>query len=181
MNRAFTQMGNNTSKAFNRMGEKTNSVMNQTKKIGGNIQNIAGRLENTAYDTLDKTRNAVNKIPDLNEKAIKLSNTVIKKSGGITDVLRKSSDIGNKLIKGVNDMGGSDIPIIGKALKIAEKSTHQLAVGAKKLDNARDKADMKLNKYSEVSRNTIGDIEKSNSRKRAELKDAMAEPIDNYI
>ena len=110
-----------------------------------------------------------------------LSNSIIKKSGGITDVLRQSSAIGNKIVAGVNDMGGSDIPIIGKALKIAEKSTRQLAVGAKRLDNARDKADNKLSKYSEVSRNTIGDIEKINARKKNDMAEAMAEPNETFV
>ena len=66
MTRAFTRLGGKTTQAFNKIGVKSNSVMNKTK-------NIAGRLENTAINTLDKARSDINKIPDINEKGIKLS------------------------------------------------------------------------------------------------------------
>ena len=173
ISKAFSKMGDKTTKAFNTLGTKTNSVMNKTKQI-------AGRVEDIAKNTIDKTKDLVNKIPDINEKAINLSQNIIKKSGGITDVLRKASSIGDKLISGVVQMGGGDIPVIGSALKIAQKGTHQLNVGAKKLDNARDTGARKLEKYSDVSRQTIGDIEKVNQRKKAEIIDAMTPEVDNF-
>ena len=70
---------------------------------------------------------------------------------------------------------GGDVPGIGNALKLAAKGTHQLSVGANKLDNARDKGAKKLDKYANVSRKTIGEVEKINSRKKQEIADAQAE------
>ena len=43
------------------------------------------------------------------------------------------------------------------------------ARGATKLDQVRDKAQNKLDKYSDVSRGTISDLEKMNQRKREEM------------
>lgn len=172
ISKAFKSLGDKSTKAFNTLGSKTNDVIKQTKQI-------AGRVDDVARNAIDKTRDIVNKIPDVNEKAIKLGQTVIKKSGGITDVLRKGANIGDKLISGVASLGG-DIPVVGNALKVASKATHQLNVGAKKLDQARDTGAKKLNKYSTVSRETIGDIEKMNNRKKEEIMSSLTEPTDNF-
>jgi len=166
ISKAFSKMGDKTTKAFNTLGTKTNSVMEKTKQL-------AGRVEDIANNTLDKTK-------DLNEKAINLSNNIIQKSGGITDAIRKASSIGDKLISGVVNAGGGDIPGIGSVLKIAQKGTHQLNTVAKKLDDARDTGAKKIGKYNEVSRQTIGDIEKANPRKKAEIIEAMAPEADNF-
>lgn len=173
ISKAFSKMGDKTTKAFNTLGSKTNDVMNKTKQI-------AGRVDDVAKNTIDKTKDLVNKIPDVNEKAINLSQNIVKKSGGITDVLRKSASIGDKLISGVVNLGGGDIPVIGSGLKMAQKGTHQLNIGAKKLDEARDTGAKKLDKYSKISRQTIGDIEKVNQRKKTEIMEAMTPEANNF-
>ena len=61
---------------------------------------------------------------------------------------------------------GGDIPLVGTALKAGAKATDLLAKGAKRLDQARDSADKKIDKYSNVSRETISDIEKQNQRQQ---------------
>ena len=93
--------------------------------------------------------------------------------------MRKGANIGDKLISGAADLGGG-VPVVGNALKAASKATHQLNVGANKLDNARDTGAKKLDKYSNVSRQTIGDIEKVNQRKKTEIMDAMEPEVDNF-
>jgi uncharacterized membrane protein (DUF106 family) len=66
-------------------------------------------------------------------------------------------------------LGAGEIPILGSAVSIAGKASSQLASGTKKLDQVRDNAQKKLDKYSEVSRGTINDIEKMNQRKKQEM------------
>jgi len=171
--KAFSSLGNKTSKLTTKIGDKTNSVIKQ-------VQKKAGQIENTATNAFDKTKDLVNKIPDLNEKAIKLSQNLIKKSGGITDVLRKGASIGDKLINGVVKLGGGDIPLIGSALKVAGKATHQMSVGANKLDSSRDLAAKKLDRYKDVSRGTINDIEKVNQRKKDEVAQAQDAGADGF-
>ena len=178
ISKAFSKLGDKTTKAANTLGTKTNSVLNKTKQIIGKIEQKGNQVAGTAENAFDRTKQFVNKIPDYNEKAIKLGNTIVQKSGGITDVLRKSAAIGDKLISGASQLGGGTI--VGDALRLASKGTHQLAVGAKKLDQTRDTADRKLNKYSDVSRQTIGDLEKVNSRKKAEIMDSIQAPEDNF-
>jgi hypothetical protein len=67
--------------------------------------------------------------------------------------------------------------LIGTALTLAGKGSSALASGAKKLDQARDQAQRKLDKYSDVSRDTIGNLEKMNQRKREEMARA-GESVD---
>ena len=85
--------------------------------------------------------------------------------------------VGDKLVQGALALGGKDIPIIGSGLSLAGKASSQLARGATKLDNVRDTAQKKLDKYSDVSRGTISDLEKMNQRKREEMARA-GESID---
>ena len=68
---------------------------------------------------------------------------------------------------------GGDVPLVGAALKAGSRATDLLAKGAKRLDNARDKADRKIDKYSQVSRETINDIEKQNQRKKMTAAEDM--------
>ncbi len=173
-------LGNKLSKAFSSIGKKTNKIttsignkVNSVIKEGVNVANVLEKKGNQVAGTLNNAyndaANIVNKIPEYNEKAIRLSNNVIKKSGAITDVLRKSTRIGDRIIQGSLDLGGADIPILGSALSLAGKASSQLASGTKKLDQVRDNAQKKLDKYSEVSRGTINDIEKMNQRKKQEI------------
>lgn len=159
--KGFSSLGQKATKLTNNLGNKTNSVIREVKGVANVLENKMEQVKNTA-------NNIVNKIPEYNEKAISMGNTIIKKSGGITDALRKGSNIGDRIISGVGQLGGN-IPIVGNALQVASKGTHQLAVGAKKLDKIRDNADKKLNKYADVSRETISDIEKMNQRKKNEM------------
>lgn len=178
ISKAFAKIGDKTSKTMNTLGTKTHSVLKEVKGVAQVLDKKAGQIAGTAENAFDRTKQFVNKIPDYNEKAIKLGNTIVQKSGGITDVLRKSANVGDKLISGAAQLGGGTV--VGDALRLASKGTHQLAVGAKKLDKTRDTADRKLNKYSDVSRQTIGDIEKVNSRKKAEMMDSIQAPEDNF-
>ena len=68
--------------------------------------------------------------------------------------------IGDKIIQGAIQLGGKDVPVLGTALTLAGKGSSQLARGATKLDQVRDNAQRKLDKYSDVSRDTIGNLEK---------------------
>jgi hypothetical protein len=165
LSKAFSSLGNKTQKLTNKIGDKTHKVINEAKDVAGVLKKKALQIGNTATNAFDKTKDFVNKIPDINEKAIKLGNTIINKSGKVSNVLRKTSGIVASVTKGLASMGG-DIPLVGSALKAGSKATDLLAKGAKRLDNARDNASTKLNKYSDVSRETINDIEKQNQRKK---------------
>jgi len=167
LNKAFSSLGNKTAKLTTKIGDKTNKIISETKGVAGVLKKKAEQIGNTATNAFDKTKELVNKIPDINEKAIKLGNTIIDKSGKVSNVLRKASGIAASLTSGLASMGG-DIPLVGTALKAGAKATDLLAKGAKRLDNARDNAATKLNKYSDVSRETINDIEKQNQRKKME-------------
>ena len=174
MTKAFSKLGQKVDKITTKIGDKTSHVVSEVKGVSGVLKKKAEQIGNTATNAFDKAKDLVNKIPDINEKAIALTSKVIQKSGGITNVLRKASAIGDKLIGGAAQLGG-DIPGIGSALKVAARGTHQLSVGANKLDNARDIGAKKLDKYANVSRETIGEVEKINSRKKQEIADAQAQ------
>ena len=165
MSKAFSSLGNKTAKLTTKMGNKTNSVVKEVKGVGAVLKKKAGQIENTATNAMDQTRNAINRIPELNDKAIRLGNRIIDKSGQATNMLRKGSGIAAALTKGISQIGG-DVPVVGSLLKAGSKATDLLAKGAKRLDNGRDKASNKLDKYEQASNETINDIEKLNSRKK---------------
>ena len=179
MSRAFASLGNKTSKLTTKIGDKTHKIINETKGVAGVIKKKALQVGNTATDAYDKTKQLVNKIPDINDKAIKLGNTIIDKSGKVSNVLRKASGIASSLTSGLASMGG-DIPLVGSALKAGAKATELLAKGAKRLDNSRDNAATKLNKYSDVSRETINDIEKQNQRKKVAAEEMQNNVDDGF-
>ena len=179
--KGFSSLGQKTAKFTTNLGNKTNNVLREVKEVANVLDKKAGQVANTANNAFDNTKQFVNKIPDYNEKAISMGNSIIKKSGGITNVLRKGSNVGDRLISGAVQLGGGNVPIIGDALKLASKGTHQLALGAKKLDQTRDTAERKLNKYADVSRETIGDIEKMNQRKKLDMIRAQDTDDFNFI
>ena len=179
LSRAFSKIGDKTNKLTTKIGDKTHRVINETKGVAGVLKKKAGQIANTATDAYDKTKQFVNKIPDINEKAIKLGNTIVDKSGKVSNVLRKASGITASITKGLASMGG-DIPLVGTALKAGAKATDLLAKGAKRLDSARDNAATKLNKYSDVSRETINDIEKQNQRKKIVAEEMQNNQDDGF-
>jgi hypothetical protein len=179
LSKAFSTLGNKTSKLTTKIGDKTNKIISETKGVAGVLKKKAEQIGNTATNAFDKTKELVNKIPDINEKAIKLGHTIIDKSGKVSNVLRKASGIAASLTSGLASMGG-DIPLVGTALKAGAKATDLLAKGAKRLDNARDNAATKLNKYSDVSRETINDIEKQNQRKKIVAEEMQNSPDDGF-
>ena len=180
ISKAFSTIGTKTNKITSKIGDKTAHIISETKGVAGVLKKKADQIQNTAVNTYDKTKDLVNKIPDINEKAIKLGQTIVKKSGGITDVLRKAGSIGDKLLNGAIQLGGGDVPIIGDALRLGARATHQLNVGATKLDQARDTGARKLDKYATVSRNSINDIEKVNQRKKDEILALDNNAEDNF-
>lgn len=180
LSKAFSSIGNKTNKMTNTIGKKTNSVVKEVKGVARVLDSKAGQVANTASNAFNDTKQFVNKLPQYNEKAIQLGNTIVKKSGGITDVLRKGAGITDKLVNGIADLGGKDIPVVGSLLGVAGRASHQLSVGAKKLDSARDSASNKLDKYGNVSRSTIGDIEKINQRKKMEMA-IQAQDVDTQF
>ena len=163
--KAFQTLGNKTNKLTTKIGDKTNNIIKETKGVANALGKKAVQVGNTVSNT-------VNRLPELNEKAINLGNRIVDKSGKITDVLRKGSGIAASLTNGLAKMGG-DVPLVGSALKAGSRATDLLAKGAKRLDNARDKADKKIDKYSQVSRETINDIEKQNQRKKMTAAEDM--------
>ena len=158
LQKAFSSIGQKTNKLATSLGNKVSSVVKETKGVVNTLENKANQLGGSLNEAFDNAKN-------YNEQAIKLGNNVIQKSGGITDVLRKSTAIGDRIIQGAVDLGGKDVPILGSALSLAGKASSQLARGTQKLDQVRDNAQRKLDKYGEVSRGTISDIEKMNQRK----------------
>jgi len=160
LNKAFSTFGQKTNKITTSIGNKVSSVVKEAKGVADVLEKKAGQIQNTATNAYADASKIVGKVPEFNETLIKQGNVIIKKSGGITDALRKSSMVGDKLVQGALALGGKDIPIIGTGLSIAGKASSQLARGATKLDSVRDTAQKKLDKYSDVSRGTISDLEK---------------------
>ena len=179
ISKAFSSIGNKTTKITTKIGDKTNNIINETKGVANVLKKKADQIGNSASEAYDKTKQLVNKIPDINDKAIKLGNTIIDKSGKVSNILRKGSGIAASLTNGLASMGG-DIPLVGTALKAGAKATDLLAKGAKRLDNARDNAATKLNKYSTVSKETINDIEKQNQRKKVAAQEMESNPDDGF-
>ena len=175
--KAFSSLGKKTDKITTSIGNKVNSVVKETKGVVNVLDKKAGQIGGTLNQAYQDASKIVGKIPEMNEKAIQLGNNVIQKSGAITDALRKSSVVGDKIIQGAIQLGGKDIPVIGTGLQLAGKASNQLARGATKLDQVRDNAQRKLDKYSDVSRGTISDLEKMNQRKREEMMRA-GESVD---
>jgi len=173
MHKAFASLGNKMNKITTKIGDKTHHVMSEVKGVSGVLKQKAQQIGATANNVIDKAQNIANKIPEINRKAINLGHTIVEKSGKASNILRKASGIAAQLTKGLADVGGN-IPVIGTALKAGSKATDLLAKGAKRLDHARDVADHKINKYADVSRETIGEIEKINSRKKQEAADLAA-------
>ena len=148
-------------------------------KLGNKIYKSIGQIGNK-YQSMstkigDKTHSIIKKLPDLNNRAINFGNNVIKKSGDFTNGLRKTTGIISSITNGLSDVIGSDVPLVGSALKIAARTTKLIHQGANKIDDIRDKADLKLKKYGEHSNNII---EKMNSRKR--IDNNINEP-DNFV
>ena len=169
--KAFQTLGHKTNRLTTKIGDKTHNIIKETKGVANALGKEAVQVGNTVSHT-------VHRIPELNEKAINLGNRIIDKSGKITNILRKGSGIAASITNGLAQIGG-DIPLVGTALKAGSKATDLLAKGAKRLDSARDKADRKLDKYSQISRETINDIEKQNQRKKMSAEEAM-NPDDGF-
>jgi hypothetical protein len=138
------------------MSKLGNKLYKSVGKIGNKLQNVSSRLG-------DKTNSIIKRIPDLNNRAISLGNQAIQQSGALTNGLRKSTGIINTVTNGISDIVGSDVPLVGSALKIAGRTTKLIHRGANKIDDFRDRADLKLKKYGEQSNNLI---EKLNERKK---------------
>ena len=178
MNKAFSKLGDKLQKVTTKIGDKTHNVIRETKGVAQSLANQGRNIGGMAENAFDKTKNFVNTIPDINRKAINLGNKIIDKSGNVTNILRKASGIAGSLTSGLASLGG-DIPVVGSVLKAGSKATNLLAKGAKRLDNARDNAENKLDKYEQVSKNTITDIEKQNSRKKFDAQQAMDNNVDD--
>ena len=173
ISRAFNSLGNKVSKVTTKIGDKTNNIIKETKGVANVLKKKTDQIGNSVSS-------AVNKIPELNDKAIRLGNNIINKSGAITDALRKGSGIAATLTNGLAQIGG-DVPLVGSALKAGAKATDLLAKGARKLDRVRDDAAGKLGKYSTVSRDTINDIEKLNTRKKIAAQEMeSSNPDDGF-
>ena len=150
------------------MSKLGNKLYKSVGKIGNKLQSVSSKLG-------DKTNTIIKKIPDLNNRAIALGNQAIQQSGALTNGLRKSTGIINTVTNGISDIVGSDVPLVGSALKIAGRTTRLIHKGADKIDDFRDRADMKLKKYGEQSNNLI---EKLNERKK--LDNNIDEP-NNFL
>jgi len=150
------------------MNKLGNKIYKSVGKLGNKFQSISTKIG-------DKTNTMIKKIPDLNNRAIELGNKAIRQSGDFTNGLRKSTGVINAITNGISDVIGDDVPIVGSALKVAGRATKLLHKGANRIDDFRDKADYKLKKYEEHSKNVI---EKMNERKKQDNN--MVEP-NNFI
>ena len=167
-------LGSKISRAFSRIGQK---VQNLSTNIGNKTHDVirgANKIAKGAVVAYDKAKDFVGTLPELNEKAIRFGNTVIDKSGQATNVLRQASGIANTITSGLAALGG-DIPVVGSVLKAGAAASNLLAKGAQRIDEIRDNAAGKLNKYEQVSRDTI---EKINPRKKLEIAQ-QAEEANN--
>ena len=70
MSKAFSKLGHKVDKITTKIGDKTSHIVSEVK-------GVSGVLKNKAENAFDKTKNLVNKIPDINEKAIALSSKII--------------------------------------------------------------------------------------------------------
>ena len=138
------------------MSKLGNKLYKSIGKIGNKLQIVSSKIG-------DKTNSIIKKIPDLNNRAIALGNQAIQQSGALTNGLRKSTGIINTVTNGISDIVGSDVPLVGSALKIAGRTTKLIHQGANKIDDFWDRADLKLKRYGEKSNNLI---EKLNERKK---------------
>ena len=150
------------------MSKLGNKLYKSVGKIGNKFQSISSKIG-------DKTNTIIKKIPDLNNRAIALGNQAIQQSGALTNGLRKSTGIIKTVTNGISDIVGSDVPLVGSALKIAGRTAKLIHNSANKIDDFRDRADMKLKKYGEQSNNLI---EKLNERKK--LDNNIDEP-NNFL
>jgi len=150
------------------MSKLGNKLYKSVGKIGNKLSSVSSKIG-------DKTNTIIKKLPDLNNRAIAMGNNAIQQSGALTNGLRKSTGIINTVTNGISDIVGSDVPLVGSALKIAGRATKLIHQSANKIDDFRDRADMRLKKYGEQSNNLI---EKINERKK--LDNNIDEP-NNFL
>ncbi len=155
------KLGNKAYKTLNRLGQKATSFANS---LGTKTHSIVRRLPDLKVKAID-----------LNSKAIDYGNNIIRKSGDVTNVLRKSTGVINSVTQGLSDVIGSDVPLVGSALRIGARTTKLIHHGANRIDDFRDRADAKLQKYDRITR---PNLEKMNGRKLSEENDNQT---DNFL
>jgi len=155
------KLGNKAYKTLNRLGQKATSFANS---LGTKTHSIVRRLPDLKVKAID-----------LNSKAIDYGNNIIRKSGDVTNVLRKSTGVINSVTQGLSDVIGSDVPLVGSALRIGARTTKLIHQGANRIDDFRDRADGKLQKNDRITR---PNLEKMNGRKLSEEKDNQT---DNFL
>jgi hypothetical protein len=97
LSKAFSSIGKKTNKITTSIGNKVNSVIKEGINVANVLEKKGTQVAGTLNNAYNDAANIVNKIPEYNEKAIRLSNNVIKKSGAITDVLRKTTRVGDRI------------------------------------------------------------------------------------
>ena len=159
------KLGNKTYKSQNSLGQKASSFVNS---LGAKTHNILRKLPDVKARAIA-----------LNNNAINYGNDIIRKSGAVTNTLRKSTGIINSVTQGLSDVIGSDVPLVGSALKIGARATKLIHQGANRIDEARDLANAKLQKYDQATRQT-NNIEKMNPRK-VMAENENNDPSNNFV
>jgi hypothetical protein len=121
-------------------------------KIKNNVD-MLGKKANGAINKFGKKSNMViNKLD-------KTADQVLDKSGGVTNAIRKTANIGNQIVHGINESGLREVPIVGSVASAIESGTKQLSRGATKLDQVRDDLKDRKDRLSNDARNRVGNIQ----------------------
>lgn len=141
------KLGHKISKGVRNLGHKASNTVNQLGKKAHNV-----------LDTVDK------KVSGVVNKAENIADKAIKASGGVTNALKVGTKYLDKGVSALNKTGAlSAVPIVGQYSDVIAKTVHNARVGAKKLDQTRDKY---ADKYEDMKEKFH--VEKQNVRKRIE-------------
>lgn len=116
------------------------------RKAGNQIENTAniavrdtGRFAKKAVRQVDNgLARAVDNSEDIIRKVDHGIDTAVRKSGKVTNIAKRATRIGAKIIGTANDLGLKYIPGVGQASMAAEEVANGAALAAKRIDQERD-------------------------------------------
>ena len=122
--------------------------------LGLKVKNSLDRFGKKSANTINRIGKKSNQVINTLDKAI---DDVLDQSGVVTDTLRIGANVGNKIVKEVNKSGFKDIPIVGRLTTAIESGTGQLARGATKIDQVRDRLKERKDNLAMNARQTVND------------------------
>ncbi len=133
-------------------------MRNLGKKINKGVRRLTKKIDKGSHRLGQKTKGVLN-------KAEKINNRIIAKSGKALNVSKKVLGVADSLVHGLNEAGVSSIPLVGSATKLLETGVHQGNRAVSKADKLHDKYERKSKKAIKKANKKSDSLSKFNSRK----------------